>query len=64
MTKPPKLKMGRRKNTGNIKVALKELVELFKLDTCIPVSFAFAREFDLLPEERIKENYKSELIFD
>ena len=56
--------MGRKKNTGNIKIKLKDLVEAFKLDTEIPIAFTFARQFNLLPKEPIQADYSAEVIFD
>ena len=58
------LKMGRKKNTGNIKIKLKDLVEAFKLDTEIPVAYTFAHQFTLLPKEPVKSGYTGEVIFD
>jgi len=58
------LKMGRKKNTGNIKIKLKDLVEAFKLDTEIPIAYTFARQFNLLPKEPVQTGYTGEVIFD
>ena len=58
------IKMGRKKNTGNIRVKLKDLVETFKLDTHIPVSYKFARDFNLLPVEHVEAAFNGELILD
>ena len=55
------LKMGRRKNTGNIKIKLKDLVEAFKLDTEIPLAYTFARQFNLLPKEPVENGYTGKL---
>ena len=58
------LKMGRKKNTGCIKIKLKDLVEAFKLDTEIPLAYTFARQFNLLPKEPVESGYTGEVIFD
>jgi len=58
------LKMGRKPNTGNIKIKLKDLVEAFKLDTEIPIAYTFARQFNLLPKDPVQSGYTGEVIFD
>ena len=64
MSDKKRIKMGRKKNTGNIRVKLKDLVETFKLDTHIPVAYKFARDFNLLPVEHVEAAFNGELILD
>jgi hypothetical protein len=59
-----RIKMGRRPKTGNTGVKLKALIDVFKLETEIPVSYKFARQFNLLPVEHVESPYSGELILD
>lgn len=57
-------KIGRPVGKGIKKVPLKALLDTFKIDTMIPIPHTFGREFGLITEEVVEDQYYKDSLFD